>query len=85
MDSIPKRKGFVGRAGSTAKEQAMPSAGLEASAAVQMGSPAYRSAASRSWRILRSPLAAWRKRRGETPAARWKVRTKLERSPKPTS
>ena len=31
------------------------------------------------------PREAARNRRGETPAARWKVRTKLERSPKPTS
>ena len=31
------------------------------------------------------PSRACRKPRGETPAARWKVRTKLERSPKPTS
>ena len=41
--------------------------------------------ASRSWKILRSPREAWRNFSGETPAARWKVRTKLERSPKPTS
>src|SRR6516162_6907792 len=41
--------------------------------------------ARRSWRILRSPREAWRNLLGETPAARWKVRTKLERSPKPTS
>src|SRR5436305_12042153 len=41
--------------------------------------------ASRSWRILRLPREACRNFRGEMPAARWKVRTKLERSPKPTS
>src|SRR5262249_8962017 len=46
---------------------------------------AYEDAASLSWRILRSPFAAWRKRRGGPRAERWKVRTKLERSPKPTS
>ena len=40
---------------------------------------------SRSWKILRSPREAWRNFSGEAPAARWKVRTKLERSPKPTS
>src|SRR6185437_9731720 len=42
-------------------------------------------AASRSWKILRSPREAWRNRSGDTPAARWNVRTKLERSPNPTS
>src|SRR2546423_103814 len=42
-------------------------------------------AASRSWKILRFPFAARRKLRGGTPAARWKVRTKFERSPNPTS
>ncbi len=42
-------------------------------------------AVRRSWKILRSPFAALRKPRGDTPAARWKVRTKFERSPKPTS
>ncbi len=47
--------------------------------------PDYKAASSRSWKILRSPLAALRKARGETPAARWKVRTKLDRSAKPTS
>src|ERR1700676_3293727 len=41
--------------------------------------------ASRSWKILRIPREASRNFRGETPAARWKVRTKLERSPNPTS
>ena len=46
---------------------------------------AYGRAASRSRTIVRSPRAALRKPRGETPAARWKVRTKFERSPKPTS
>src|SRR5258708_25454109 len=41
--------------------------------------------ARRSWKILRIPCEASRNLRGDTPAARWKVRTKLERSPKPTS
>src|SRR5271155_3555421 len=41
--------------------------------------------ASRSWKILRIPREAWRNFSGETPAARPKVRTKLERSPNPTS
>src|SRR5882757_7811878 len=41
--------------------------------------------ARRSWKILRIPREASRNLRGETPAARWKVRTKLERSPNPTS
>src|ERR1043166_2325246 len=50
-----------------------------------VGDRIYESAASRSWKILRSPLAARRKPRGEVPAARWNVRTKLERSAKPTS
>src|SRR5207245_10852743 len=48
------------------------------------GHPRQR-AVSLSWRILRSPLAARRNLPGETPAARSNVRTKLERSPKPTS
>src|SRR5579864_3700358 len=47
----------------------------------------------RSWKILRcpllspflSPLEACRNFSGGTPAARWKVRTKLDRSLKPTS
>src|SRR5439155_1245796 len=41
--------------------------------------------ARRSWKILRMPREPSRNLRGETPAARWNVRTKLERSPKPTS
>src|SRR3981189_779936 len=41
--------------------------------------------ARRSWKILRIPRDASRNLRGETPAARWKVRTKLERSSNPTS
>src|SRR6185503_8564654 len=45
----------------------------------------YAGCAMRSWKILRSPFAARRKARGETPAARRNVRTKLERSAKPTS
>src|ERR1700722_15839695 len=46
---------------------------------------------TRSWKILRLPnilrlpSEACRNRSGEMPAARWKVRTKLERSPNPTS
>src|SRR4051812_43680222 len=42
-------------------------------------------ASRRSWRILRSPRAARRNCRGETPAARWNERTKFERSANPTS
>src|SRR6202044_1110233 len=38
-----------------------------------------------AWKILRFPRAASRKAPGETPAARGKVRTKLERSANPTS
>src|ERR1700694_1601094 len=41
--------------------------------------------ARRSWKILRIPREASRNFRGGIPAARWKVRTKLERSPNPTS
>src|SRR5438045_6114598 len=41
--------------------------------------------ASRCRANARSPLAAFRKARGDRPAARWKVRTKFERSPNPTS
>src|SRR6266566_2043720 len=41
--------------------------------------------ARRSWKILRMPREPSRNLRGETPAARWNVRTKLERSPNPTS
>src|SRR5438132_9432745 len=41
--------------------------------------------ARRSWKILRIPREPSRNLRGETPAARWNVRTKLERSPNPTS
>src|SRR5258705_530628 len=41
--------------------------------------------ASRSWKILRIPREAWRNLKGDAPAARWNVRTKFDRSPKPTS
>src|SRR5436305_6306476 len=41
--------------------------------------------ASRSWKILRIPREPCRNFSGDMPAARRKVRTKLERSPKPTS